>query len=97
MSRSRRKRGGGTGPAKLYIDGKVAKDGLGRPIYKPAPAKVSRNPFAARQRRINYERYLEALKKEREERELRLKAAMAFTEKRAAELGMVRASDVANF
>lgn len=93
MARSRSKRGGGTGPAKLYIDGKVAKDGLGRPIYLPRPAKESRNPLAARARRLAREQYFEALKKEREERELRMKAAMAFTEKRAAELGMARAAD----
>lgn len=90
MPRSRRKQGGGNGPAKLYIDGKVAKDGLGRPIYLPHPAKSPRNPLAARARRRAREMYFDELAKEREARELRRKAAMDFTEQRAEALGLGR-------
>lgn len=89
MARSRRKQGGGTGPSKLHgPDGKVLKDGLGRPIYAKAPPKAPRNPFAARNKRISLERYFEALAGERAERERKRAEAIAFTEARATALGM---------
>lgn len=89
MARSRRKQGGGTGPEKLRgPDGKVLKDGLGRPRYTTRPPKASRNPLAARSKRLAREHYYDELAKERAARERKREEAIAFNEARAIALGM---------